>query len=1281
MSLGAGILARLFVIVGSLIVLVLTTALIGPYFIDWTNYRAQFEAEASKILGRQVTVEGDASARLLPFPSVTFSDVHVAGTRPGETAMTAETFSMDAELAPLMSGEFRIFDMRLVRPHLRVAVDQNGTIDWAVPSSTPFDPHQISVEALTITDGKIDLVHGPSGLTHSVTDLDASLSARTLAGPWRMDGTMKLDGLPSTLSISTGAVDETGGMRLRIAGGPDAYPIAVDLDGTLRFADRKPNYAGALRLTASNAMPPKPREGEPAAPPPVPDYRVSGAFDLSSERLALNEARFETGPIESPYTADGTAEISFGAAPRFVIRADGAQVRFDETVAGADAKGVTLEQRLTALERVVSALPRPTIPGTVEVNLPAVVAGDTTIRDVRLSAQPAPQGWQLDTFAASLPGRTRLEGSGLLRAGDDFGFSGRLLLAVAQPSGFAAWLSRDVDEAIRVLPAAGFDATVETSRGRQELRDLELQLGDARFKGEIARAQTGNARPSMNVKLDGDALDVEGLAAFASIFVSDEGQTRLADHDLDFQIKAGPVRASGLVAETLDTALRLRGERLEIDRLAIGGLAGTSISATGSVDNLGGVPTGDIDASLVATDLAPLINQLAGRYPAITALQALNDRAVAYPGLFADTQIDVVASAASAEGSEAQPRGLALSARGTSGGTSLQLTASTADLSRPLPDMAMTISLDAANDDGAALLALSGVTALPLGLLDRAEASLSLDGSLGNGLRTAFALRGEDIDAGFDGSVSFGEAEPRAQGEARLSAGDIEPWLMTAGLGMPGMGFGTPVGLAGSLSLEAGKLTTSVEGSWNHDDVEGNVTAELRNSRPHITGNLSVGDVDLAQAAAMLLGGDSVATTVDRSWPQTPFATTSTLPLTLDMRLATGELEVGAGVLFTNAAMNLKLDDEGLRISDLAANYAGGRLSGLASLQNSVGSALFSAQLALNDADIPALTGQSALSGRGDFGVTVSGSGKSVDGVVAALSGSGTAKLRDVTIEGLNPNALPALIAQADTIGRTVDDKAVQAFAPAILGQGRMQAGNADVAFSIANGTLRMPLTQFAAEEATLSTELALDAGQNTLNGRATVAYEAGDNALAGSEPTVALNIGGSLEEPEVSYDTTALAQFLTQRALEIEQARVEAMQAQLLEQQRLRREVRYYEALQTAREEAAEAERVRQEDERRRAAEAAQQEAERAEQAAAEAARRETERAEEAARAREERRTQPEPQNSVSTPRTPPTDFPAPFQMPTEIPDAQGLQPLQPPSAPGAGGTLPGVFENQPGG
>ncbi|MBZ9932373.1 AsmA family protein, partial [Mesorhizobium sp. BR1-1-5] len=141
-------LARLFVIFGGLFVLVLLAALVVPHFIDWTGYRAEFEREASAILGRKVTVQGDATARLLPFPSVTFSKVAVAGGPDGQPAMTVETFSMDAELAPFLRGEVLIFDMRLVRPKATIDIAADGTVDWAMRPSSPFDPGQVSIEKL-----------------------------------------------------------------------------------------------------------------------------------------------------------------------------------------------------------------------------------------------------------------------------------------------------------------------------------------------------------------------------------------------------------------------------------------------------------------------------------------------------------------------------------------------------------------------------------------------------------------------------------------------------------------------------------------------------------------------------------------------------------------------------------------------------------------------------------------------------------------------------------------------------------------------------------------------------------------------------------------------------------------------------------------------------------------------------------------------------------------------------------------------------------------------------
>src|SRR5690606_2697127 len=134
-----------------------------------------------------------------------------------------------------------------------------------------------------------------------------------------------------------------------------------------------------------------------------------GTFELDDQRLVLDTFRFESGPLDNPYHAEGRGDVDFGAEPRFSLTLDGAQVRFDEAIGAGDSTGLTLADRLSALQEAFLDLPKPSIPGTLEVNLPAVVAGDTTIRDVRFSAEPAANGWKIESLAATLPGRAKLE--------------------------------------------------------------------------------------------------------------------------------------------------------------------------------------------------------------------------------------------------------------------------------------------------------------------------------------------------------------------------------------------------------------------------------------------------------------------------------------------------------------------------------------------------------------------------------------------------------------------------------------------------------------------------------------------------------------------------------------------------------------------------------------------------------------------------------------------------------------------------------------------------------
>lgn len=1179
-----------------MVVLALSIALVGPYFVDWTSYRADFEREASYILGRKVTVNGTAKARLLPFPSVSFSDVSVDGGPGGEPAMTVETFSMDAELAPFMRGEILIFDMRLERPRVRLSLGADGTVDWALRPSTPYDPTQIALEKLTVTEGQILIRHGASGRDHQLTEINATISARALTGPWRAEGTLRIDGARTFVSASTGKPDETGRMRLRVKAEPAVYPFVLETDGDIRLERGVPRYTGQFRLAARTADASRTQGDDAATPPPAatgqktpPAYRVSGDFSLGHEMLDVTAFRMETGPLEDPYTAEGTASVDFGAEPGFSIVADGAQVRFDDAVADVDAGGaLTLEGRLAAVETVLLDLPKPSIPGTIAVRLPAIVAGDTTIRDVTLSAEPAPEGWSISDFAALLPGRTTLEGNGLLHTDDRFGFEGRLLLAVGQPSGFAAWLSRDVDESIRRLPSAGFSASVDLRRDRQSFEDLELILGAARFRGAFDRTRPEEGRASIALKLEGGALDVDGLRAFTSLFVSDSGATRLAEQDIDLSVKAGPVSADGLTAETVDTALRMRDGRIEIDRLAIGGLEGVSVSATGIVRDFATAPAGSIDAAIVGADLAPLILALAERNPDNPATGALRRRIEAYPELFSDAEIDLVASADPGDGS------LAVSAHGRAGGSDFSMTASgsAAPLFDPTRPLSLTVS--AKNENAEALLALYGLPTLPLSLVGAADTELSARGTPSKGLESALDFSSEDLSASYKGIFRLGENGAEGEGIFALQSADIEPWLMTTGLGLPGLGLGTPVDLSADATFGKDLLTLSnMEGSIGEGTIAGDVNAVVKDGRPHITGALTLDTLDLSPIVAMLLGETAFAGDGE-DWPDSPFAGSATLPFSADLDVQAGTVSAGILGVAEDVSFSGAIGAEGLRIADLKGAMHDGRLSGLVEIKNNGGTAMVSGQAKLDDADIESLFESDGITGRTDVTATLSSSGKTVEGLISTLSGSGTAKARNLTVSGLDADAFDRIIAKADEIGRDIDGPRTAAFAPALVVAGDFSADEADLAFTVAGGILRAPPLRIATEKATLSASLRADFGMATFAADGEITYAPGDEALVGSEPAVRYSAEGVPGAMRVSLDTEPLAQFLTQRALEIEQARVEAMQAALLEKQRLRREVRYYAALQKQRDLVEENRLKAEEEARARAAAKADEEARR---------------------------------------------------------------------------------------
>ncbi len=1165
-------LARIFVTVGGLIVLALVAALVGPYFIDWTGYRASFEREASNIVGRQVKVKGEASARLLPFPSVTFTDVEIGGGEDGAPVTTVEEFSMDAELAPFLSGEILIFDMRLVRPSTVAWIDADGKFNWAIDPHAPVSPSSVSLERMTITDGQVRLVvQGVPDRT--LSEVNVVAAARSLSGPWRAEGTLKANGHPFAVNVSTG-IAATDGMRVKLRAEPEGSLLGYDLDGNVTSKNGVLAYSGDYRIARKPTPLDGLRDGDGRqVAPDGPGNRMAGKFTLTDKRLAVSEFRFETGPLTDPYVATGTAAIEFGRSPSFEVKATGAQVRLGSDVASGTAQE-TLASRLEQLEKAVLALPAVQMPGNVDVELPAVVAGDTTIRDVRLAATTREGSWEVSKLTASLPGRTTLEARGVLNAGDQPGFKGRLVLAVGQPSGFANWLARDIDAPVRRLSRGGFSADVTLTRRGQKFEALELALGAARFTGQAERIATPGAKPVLNVKLQGAAVSSVEMAALASMMFSDKGALRLDGHELTFAAKAGPVGDKPLAAGGLDLAIRVAGENVEIDRLSVSDLAGASIAATGRLEAMTSAPQVSVDATVVSTDLAPLAG-LFGSATGNRLAAQLSRNAAAYPDLLKDAQIDILAKAGGKDGRDR----LSLEFKGIAGGGDVSgLVAMAGQRAKPL-DAAMEIGLRVANPDATGLLALAGVPVLPLRLVGEAEANLSAKGTLGKGLQSSLGIKGKEATGTFIGTFSAPVEGFQARGKISLEATDVEPWLMSAGLAFPGMG----TGLASSLSAEidyAGNMLMldKIAGTVAENAISGELNIEEREAAPVVSGQLALDELSLEPLAQMVLGAQAFDS-AEEGWPTQTFQQMVASPFFADVDINAATLSIGSGLSAHDAALSLKLDDEGLHIPKLEARLGNGKISGLFDLRNNASTGLFSGQFKLDGAKVENLlptlgVADPKLSGGIELSGALTGSGKTVGAVMASLAGSGTMALKGVEVSGVDGQAFGALIKAADVAGRDIDLAKVAGFAPGLIRTGKFAAGDAEASFTVAGGVARLAPVKFGQGPMQMSADMKLDLSTLTAESVGTLAYAPGDEALVGSQPDVGIVVAGKLDALALTLDTQPLAQFLTQRALEIEQARVEQMQAVLLEKQRLRRETRFYAALETDRRRAAEAQR-----------------------------------------------------------------------------------------------------------
>ncbi|MGH6860895.1 MAG: AsmA-like C-terminal region-containing protein, partial [Phyllobacterium sp.] len=1038
----------------------------------------------------------------------------------------------------------------------------------------------------------------------SISNVNATLSAEDLSGPWKFDGTLFFNGQKTSVSASTGRAKPDGTMQLHTKISPGSIPAVLETDGKVALDQGALKYSGNIDIRSA-AEPAAGEGADKTEKPLLSSVRVAGQFEADHAKIAIPEFRMEQGSASDPYIVNGNALFDYGNNPRFEVRADGRQVMFD---AGEDAqegtapKPGTLMQRLEAFRHLMTQLPVPTVPGTIDLKLPAIVAGDTTIRSVTIDAAPAAGNWLINEIKAELPGRTQFEAKGTLKVGEDFGFDGQLLVASRQPSGLAAWLTDSVDESIRRLPGAGFSGDVSLHDDLQKVDNLELALGGASLKGSLTRSAKGDSLPLTLLRLEGGALDADAMQAFLSVFgnggdASANGSPQLRGQDLDVQLKAGPVTHDGLTAETLDTAFRLRDGVFDIDRLIVGNVAGTTITATGKFEPFKAEPAGSLDTTLLSDDLEPFVSVLAQRFPDFPFLRALNEHAAKFPGLLEETQLNVLANTLKGKTGNKE---FSLSAAGKSGGMDVTLSGTT--VTSPDRQRALELTMNARAGHSENLMALLGLPALPLGLAGEMEANLALKGDEGEGLQTQLSLKVPDGRALVDGSFRKVAGVISGEGRASIKAGDIDAYLATAGYSLPGFGNGMPIDLSSSFQLDKGKLTLpDLSGLVDNSKIGGRLGLTLDKGLPNIQGDMAFARLNLGSAVEFLLGTDATAGDEPHVWPKQAFAAAALFPVAFNLKINADEVDAGRlgqiGKFQANAAMQAG----SLRLDNTRGELLGGELNGMFELRNTSGTGLATGQFTLDRAALDALyrpyEGATPLTGRTKISASVNATGASVAEMMGSIAGSGVIAVSDLAIKDINPAALPPILADADAVEGAITGPFIDATIGKHLHAGALNAAATDIAYTMAGGTARTSTFQLQGDGARLDADLRLNFSDMTLASQGRILFDPGKSVVVGADPLVDFTLDGPWENPKLAFNRQPLEQFLTQRALEREQQRVEAFQASLIEKKRLRREAQLYqfradERVRVAEEARLKAEQAREAAERARAEEKAAQDA-----------------------------------------------------------------------------------------
>ena len=1109
-------------------IVALIAALVGPYFIDWNQFRPQFETEATRVIGAPVRVAGELDARLLPSPSLRLTSVVVGG--PNDLGkVRADRLEVEFSLGSLMRGEWRATELTVNGMAVDLGLDPQGRIDWPA-SSGKFNLGTLSIDRLNLT-GRVALHDALSRSALELNDIAFSGDVRSLAGSVRGDGHFLLNDVRYPFRVSSGQSADGSGTRLHINIDQDTRALSAEVDGVLSFEARAPRFEGSVALASGGS---KVKGG--AGPSQAP-WRISSKVKADHAAASLDQIEVNFGAEEKALKFAGSGDIRFGASPLLHAVLSARQLDADRFAARETTKDNAKEAAkdnaaeparvVSTLRALTAAAPKLPIPARIEFAAEQIMMGGRPLQNLAAEVRTDTNSWTVDRLDVRAPGATRLFLSGSnAPAGQPGNFKGALTVDSTDPDALAMWLQGRTELAYRSQKPLRLSGNVDIGGDRVAIDSIRCEIDGGTLEGRIAFSHDGPGGSALDADLKADRLDLDSASAFARALLGPQGEwpewARLS-LDISHAVSAGQE------LHPFMARLYYAPNSVTLDQLKIGQANGVTVEAMGSFDRVnatGKLALNSSAASLsrIAALIAPVAPAVASRInsmhlspgPARLRLTLAIDKDAEHADR-AYTHATLDLDAPRFKGSAtiaARPEIAALRAIDVDG----------------LRRSEISVESKLSSEQAVSLVTLLGLDGLLAAGDGPGQFQGSAAGVLGAPLRFKASVSGSALEAEAQGTADPFAPQPIGSVNVKARTLNLAPLFDLK----PADKLAQNISLSSRLSLQGGKLALEdLDATVGGSRLRGRVALTLEGER-RIDGEIGMDSLELEPAFALAIGAaghdatEPLGTGLLKGWRgQVAFQVLrGLLPGGTELRPIGGTIK-GDG-------QSLSFDGKG--------RIGGGEASANIDARQTSNGLAVNARVQLDGADGAALQYRTLEmpAGRVSAQMTLSSQGRSASAMMGSLSGSGAVTVESARIMGLDPRAFDVAI-RASNSGQATDDVRLRKIVEPALSGGALLVASAQIPFTIRDGRLRVGATTLESDVARAIVSGGYDILADQADIRATLA--SGAVGQATSSPEIVVFANGPPDALNRTVDVAALSSWLAVRAIDRETSRLDSIE------------------------------------------------------------------------------------------------------------------------------------------